>query len=1432
MFLRLRNVPDLCANPHLRHVSFESHPQTLFTVNVTPMNPPLLPRLIGAATKISHKRRCNTRDAKLVPASIEQLEDRVLLTNAPTLEPIADVELLSGAPLHIPLDGFDLDQDDLTYTISTSNSLVTGKILQGNRSLRLNIQDGGEMVFELFEGRASRATDRIIELAETGFYDGTIFHRVIDQFVIQGGDPTGTGSGGSSLGFFDDQYDIDLQFTTNGLLAMAKSFDDTNDSQFFITEGAQRHLDFQHTIFGLLVEGESLREAISNVATDSSDRPVTDVVIQSADVFVDNENGVLMIEAPEGASGVTDITVTVTDSDGNSAQRTFRVTVAPDPVNTQPFLADIPVIQTAVDTTTTYQLRVIDAEGHTNGGTEVWFLDEEILDINQLPVPVRAPADLDYQVDFETGLLTITPTNGLTGTHFITVSAGVSADFIDYQIVQVNIAAMGVPVLGDPIQSTIDPTPTFRWSEVENAATYEIWVNDSTTGESGVIRVDGLTERRYTPTTPLPLGHSYVWTVRAIDSDGNVGPWAEHRSFTVTSADASAPPELVAMPNDEINANPTFAWSEISGADHYEIWVNDLTTGESGVIRVNDIAGTSFTPATPLKAGHRYVWTVRAFDHANNASPWATNNIFTVGAAANLLTPSSMTNDHTPKFEWSSVLGASGYEVDIIDLQSGAAVLPEPVAVSGTSWTPSEPLSGGGRYSWMVRAIDSQGHAGGWSDPQEFTTTATLIAPRFSTIDSTPTFKWSEIANVTHYELWVNNLTTGESAVIRERSLTENTFTPSSPLNVGDRYLWTVRGFHVDGSPTLWSSHQQFEVLAPTSAQPPALTLFDGPTLDTTPTLSWSPVSGASSYEIWVNNTTTGESGVIRTQGIEGESFTPIHPLPTGNDYIWTVRAYNEAGVAGKWAAHRRFSIAEPTAVAPPRLLAPAGGTIDPTPTLSWTPVLGAAQYDLWVNDLTTGESAVIRKTNISDPFFTAQTLVAGHRYVWTVRAINDAGQAGQWAANRTFEILAPQDAAPPTLSTPGATTIDSTPTFSWSEVPGAAQYDIWVNNLTTGENSVIRMSDLETNSYTLSEALAVGDRYLWTVRAIAENGTVGKWASHATFDIVDSQAPELIAPLDPTLDTTPTFEWSAVSGAATYEIWVNDLTSGEEGVIREKGISGTQFTPSTPLAADHEYVWTVRAVTDNGATGPWQDHGTFSIVSLSRPTAVAPIGASNSAAPTFEWTEVPGAAAYDLWVNNLTTGESQVIREKQLPGNRFTNPQALPSGNYVWTVRAIGADGEVGPWSTHRQFSIANANDTPQPIALNEIERGDEQSVPNRHESSSDWLLASVEKANFNAEILTIENQLDVELQSDGPGSTQGDSIDLVMENWSAMEWWTSQSRAPQASIESSATDMEPESDDSRAPIEALFALALPPALPKFLRRRGRKDKDRRSVR
>ena len=210
---------------------------------------------------------------------LESLEERLALSATPVLDPIDNVTMASGTTYYVDLEAADPDVmldgsgEKLTYTVSVSNSELETKVpgWEDNQSLRINVSSpdnsiDGSMEFQLFEELASRATDRIIELANSGFYDGVTFHRVIDEFMIQGGDPTGTGSGGSDLGDFDDQFSPWAMHTTPNLLSMAKSNDDTNDSQFFITEIETRWLDFNHTVFGKLTAGEDIREAISDVS--------------------------------------------------------------------------------------------------------------------------------------------------------------------------------------------------------------------------------------------------------------------------------------------------------------------------------------------------------------------------------------------------------------------------------------------------------------------------------------------------------------------------------------------------------------------------------------------------------------------------------------------------------------------------------------------------------------------------------------------------------------------------------------------------------------------------------------------------------------------------------------------------------------------------------------------------------------------------------------------------------------------------------------------------------------------------------------------------------------------------------------------------------------------------------------------------------------
>src|SRR5437867_9969870 len=140
----------------------------------------------------------------------------------------------------------------------------------------------GAIALELFDGDAPKTVANFKKLAGDGFYDGVVFHRVIPDFMIQGGDPTGTGTGGPGYTFEDE---INEHRVERGALAMANAGPGTNGSQFFVvTTEAAPWLDGKHTVFGRVTDGMDVVDAISAVETDASDKPREAVVIERVDL--------------------------------------------------------------------------------------------------------------------------------------------------------------------------------------------------------------------------------------------------------------------------------------------------------------------------------------------------------------------------------------------------------------------------------------------------------------------------------------------------------------------------------------------------------------------------------------------------------------------------------------------------------------------------------------------------------------------------------------------------------------------------------------------------------------------------------------------------------------------------------------------------------------------------------------------------------------------------------------------------------------------------------------------------------------------------------------------------------------------------------------------------------------------------------------------
>lgn len=151
-----------------------------------------------------------------------------------------------------------------------------------NRKIKFTTNKG-VFVAEMFEDKAPLTTKNFIELVEKGFYDGIIFHRVIDGFMIQGGDPTGTGVGGPGYKI-KDEFGEGLKHDDEGILSMANAGTNTGGSQFFITLAPTPWLNGHHAIFGKVVEGMDVVRLIGVVPTDFRDRPREAVTMEKVEV--------------------------------------------------------------------------------------------------------------------------------------------------------------------------------------------------------------------------------------------------------------------------------------------------------------------------------------------------------------------------------------------------------------------------------------------------------------------------------------------------------------------------------------------------------------------------------------------------------------------------------------------------------------------------------------------------------------------------------------------------------------------------------------------------------------------------------------------------------------------------------------------------------------------------------------------------------------------------------------------------------------------------------------------------------------------------------------------------------------------------------------------------------------------------------------------
>lgn len=493
--------------------------------------------------------------------------------------------------------------------------------------------------------------------------------------------------------------------------------------------------------------------------------------------------------------------------------------------------------------------------------------------------------------------------------------------------------------------------------------------------------------------------------------------------------------------------------------------------------------------------------------------------------------------------------------------------------------------------------------------------------------------------------------------------------------------------------------------------QPPLAPTLVGPSgsvTTATPGYLWSAAAGAQSYDLYtkVNGTPTTVTYSATDLGcVSGTgqcSVTPATVLPNGAYVYWVVRARNAAGVS-PWSGNLTMSIE--TLPDPPVLIGPTGSIGTTRPAYSWNAALGATSYDLYTKvdgtPTTVNYSAVAAGCGDGTCAITpADSLPSGAGVYWIVRAKNAAGVSG-WSSNLSFTVQN-IPTAPSSLAPSGYIT-GTSPSYNWSAVAGAESYELYtkINGIPTSVSYTATdagcAAGTGTCDVTPATVLANGTAVYWLVRAKNAAG-VSPWSTNKNFVVqILPGTPTPVAPSGYITDTSPSYSWSAVTGAASYDLYTKvngtpttvTYSAGDAGCAAGTGTCG--IAPGTVLANGSAVYWLVRARNAAGVS-PWSTNKTFTVQLLpATPTALAPSGTA-STTPNYSWTAAVNATSYDLYlrVNGVpSTVNVSAAAAGCASGTGTCSASAggLTSGDGVyWLVRGRNAAG-VSPWSAPLSF-------------------------------------------------------------------------------------------------------------------------------------------------
>lgn len=890
-----------------------------------------------------------------------------------------------------------------------------------------------------------------------------------------------------------------------------------------------------------------------------------------------------------------------------------------------------------------------------------------------------------------------------------------------------------VPAAPGGLVATASNPPVLSWNPVSSAVRYDVQVDDDPAFVSPDFTLTTVNTRAV-PTLVLHSGEQF-WRVRAFDSSGLVGGWAQ-ASFSIDPVPVPSALSPDGLTLEQPGSPPLLTWDEVRGAEAYVVQLDDEEDSEYVGAREYTTKVTSLVVPEALPtgdAGESYRWRVKAIRDSGVESEFSTDAIFTLSPidAVTLSSPADGAVVQDVVLDWQPLPGAQYYELQVStdDNFSASTVIDNRTGSSrvlGTRYSP--PITyDNNTYYWRVRAVDTAGNPSAWSDTTDLRSfvrawggsanVPNLQAPgNGATVGPGLHLEWSAVPHASHYEVQMGSDPNFSPDTFDVCQVVGTTYTPGklsiNDLNgsvslppddwcnpsAGSRVYWRVRpldlpftrsGTGSRGVQGIYSATRSFTFRStPIGGGSTTMLPADGATVDV-PVLSWDAVQGAEYYKVSVWDGTG--STVVSAARTYATSYVPNPAVALSaakGPYEWSLTAWGVDGVAKTLEMHQRFSV---SGEAPDE--GPWSGTASPLeplsadttttatrrpPLLAWEPLPGAAYYRVFAGPAGTG---TLFPSTTQDVFGTDIRL--------TQPAVTD--------------------------------------THTWLLDPG--EYDWYVvaysaanAELATGPVATFRIGSLDA---------VTGVR-------IALNGNTFGVAGDGGFTAPLSCSPPPSPDACSDAPSTPVIKWAPVQDAGLYLVYLSEdpeFTNVVESLTSLPATTNTRWTPTmaqqkSALAeslAGGSYYLHIRPCLDRRHCGP-RPVSTSGMatnkfrkkspaVELEGPAKVDPVDGGVTEVHTsevvFDWKDYRFTSAATSWSETGEAGvQSAMWYRLQVDDNaNFASPideirvdqstytafaKLYPEGPLYWRVQAIDGDENDLTWSETRTFK----KDTP-PVVL-----------------------------------------------------------------------------------------------------------------------------------